>query len=137
MPLEMLYEPEPNSGCWLWTGVTVRHGYGIIQRDGKYHCAHRYVYEYERGPIPEGLTLDHLCRVRSCVNPAHLEPVDLRTNTLRGEGITAQNARKTECPRGHSYSWTTDGKGGRRRYCYPCLRAGFLTRKLMRTADHA
>ena len=62
-------EPEPNSGCWLWTGYTNRDGYGCFRRD---LLAHRFAYELYRGAIPAGLTLDHTCRVRSCVNPAHL-----------------------------------------------------------------
>ena len=72
-PLETMYQPEPNSGCWLWIGPLHRNGYGHLARiEHGDRLAHRVVYESERGPIPLGLTLDHLCRVRSCVNPAQL-----------------------------------------------------------------
>lgn len=90
-------------GCWLWTGDANNVGYGKVRRNGKAHRAHRYAYEQLVGPIPEGLTLDHLCRVRLCVNPAHLEPVTLRENVMRGTSVTAINAKKTHCPRGHEY----------------------------------
>jgi len=90
--------------CWLWTGAT-RMGYGRLRIGRHIVQAHRYAYELLVGPIPEGLTLDHLCRVRSCVNaPGHLEPVTLRTNVLRGIGRCAQNALVTHCPQGHPYN---------------------------------
>lgn len=80
------YVPEPNSGCWLFLGHVKRStGYGVLLRDRKWKLAHRYVFELHRGPIPVGLTLDHLCRVRSCVNPAHLEPVTRGENQRRGK----------------------------------------------------
>ena len=67
---------------------------------------HRAIYEKFVGPIPDGLTIDHLCRNRLCVNPAHLEPVTLAANVLRGESLPAKNARKTHCPKGHPYDET-------------------------------
>ena len=97
------------SGCWLWCGTRVHGGYGHFwigsRSDGTRRAvyAHRWSYAYFVGPIPKGLTLDHLCRVRCCVNPDHLEPVTQRENTLRGDTITTRNARKTHCPRGHPY----------------------------------
>lgn len=77
--------PEPNSGCWLWLGSEWGKGYGsfVIER-GKGCQAHRAAYELFVGPIPEGLQLDHKCRVHICVNPDHLEPVTQRENTIRG-----------------------------------------------------
>lgn len=117
--LEQLSEPEPMSGCVLWLGAMRQNGYGFLSRGGRTWLAHRLAYEAARGPIPAGMTIDHLCRVRSCINPAHLEPVSRRTNTLRGFGITAQNSRKQTCPRGHNYNWTTSN-GTARRYCWPC-----------------
>jgi hypothetical protein len=66
--------------------------------------AHRFSYEAYVGPIGAGLHIDHLCRVRSCVNPKHLEPVTQRVNTLRGEGRAALQLRVTHCPRGHEYT---------------------------------
>ena len=75
---------EPNSGYWLWGGTTINSGYGMINRDGKKWLAHRVAYELEKGPIPSGLVIDHLCRVRLCVNPAHLEAVPQSVNVRRG-----------------------------------------------------
>jgi len=84
-------EPEPNSGCWLWTGGIAWDGYGNFKVPGHQRQAHRIAYELWRGPIPDGLQLDHLCSVRSCVNPAHLEAVTGRTNVLRSEMVIGVN----------------------------------------------
>ena len=77
--------------CWLWTGALGTGGYATIRLPGSRQQlrAHRWAYEYFVGPIPEGLTLDHLCRVRHCVNPAHLEPVTMRENLLRSPDTQA------------------------------------------------
>lgn len=98
-------EHEPNSGCWLWTGNIQPLGYGMFYHEGRMRLAHRVSFELLGGKeIPEGLTLDHLCRERSCVNPDHLEPVELRENILRGYGPSAMAARQTECHNGHPLS---------------------------------
>jgi hypothetical protein len=96
---------DVETGCWLWTAYTDPAGYGRIATSAQPNpeLAHRVSYRLYVGPIPEGLTLDHLCRVRRCVNPAHLEPVTLAENKRRGESLAAQNARKTHCPQGHPY----------------------------------
>lgn len=94
---------EKTEGCWLWMAGRQPNGYGRLRLDGKAVYAHRFAYELLIGPIPKGLQIDHLCRVRHCVNPTHLEPVTHRENTLRGEAITAIHARKTHCPQGHPY----------------------------------
>jgi hypothetical protein len=117
-------EPEPNSGCWLWTAGLNGEGYGAINVAGQIRPAHRVAYELFRGPIPEGLTLDHLCRVRCCVNPDHLEPVTRKENTLRGIGASAVHARKTHCKHGHAF--TPDNvyvRRGNTRDCRTCHRA--------------
>lgn len=88
--------------CWEWTGST--HPYGSISVDGKTAYAHRVAYELAVGPIPEGLHIDHLCRNKGCVNPAHLEVVSPGENVLRGIGPTARAARKTHCVHGHPFS---------------------------------
>ena len=113
---ESKVEPEPMSGCWLWTGRPNSEGYGRMQIDGRRQYSHRMAYAHWVGPIPEGLEIDHLCRVRSCVNPKHMEPVSRRTNILRGEGPTALHSRQTHCRRGHQL----DGFDGRRRRCSIC-----------------
>jgi hypothetical protein len=72
------------SPCWIWQGGTQRQGYGRMRVDGRIVAAHRHYYEETHGPIDHGLTIDHLCRVPSCVNPEHLEPVTLTENLRRG-----------------------------------------------------
>ena len=89
--------------CWLWTARINYKGYGQFKVGNQQTFAHRFSYELLVGPIPEGLQIDHLCRVRNCVNPAHLEPVTPRENTRRGEGGSNMRA-KTHCPQGHPYS---------------------------------
>jgi hypothetical protein len=97
------------SGCWLWTGGISKDGYGkfpVLVTPGKpfrWVRAHRWSYEHFIGPIPPKLTLDHLCRVRNCVNPEHLEPVTNAENTRRGESGIRQR-EKTHCRRGHPLS---------------------------------
>lgn len=96
---EKYYLPEPNSGCWLWVGAINPYDYGIFYTD-RLEGAHRSAYRLFKGPIPEGLVIDHLCRTRSCVNPAHLEAVTLAENLRRGEN-TYRN--RTHCRYGHPY----------------------------------
>ena len=90
--------------CWRWTACTNGNGYGVLRGHAGMVSAHRFAYELIVGPIPEGLSIDHLCRNRGCVNPDHLEPVTHRVNVLRGVAASAVNARKTECTRGHPLS---------------------------------
>lgn len=81
--------PEPNSGCWFWMGGLSERDYGVIYLErGRSIRAHRIAYEMTRGPIPEGLVIDHLCRVHCCVNPDHLEAVTQGENVRRGEAMT-------------------------------------------------
>jgi hypothetical protein len=109
-------------GCWEWIGAKIPDGYGQMLWDGRLQLAHRISYEIAYGrPVPEGLTIDHLCRNRACVNPAHLEVVTMTVNVLRGIGPTAVNARKTHCVNGHpldgsNLKWRSDG-GRRCRVC--------------------
>ena len=98
-----------DNDCWKWVGeINKDTGYGhhITSNDAtkKDHLAHRYSYELYVGKIPKGLTLDHLCRNRWCVNPEHLEITTLKENILRGVSQAAINARKTHCIRGHQLS---------------------------------
>lgn len=92
---------EETNNCWNWKGTITWEGYGHFFLHGKEVRAHRFAYELFKGDIPNDLTIDHLCRNRSCVNPNHLEAVSHKENVLRGIGITAINAQKTHCVRGH------------------------------------
>lgn len=94
--LERFVDVQSN-GCWLWTGAITPGGYGQFGIAGRNLCAHRVVYELLAGPIPDGLQLDHLCRVPHCVNPEHLEPVTASENMRRAKSLI------THCPRGHAY----------------------------------
>lgn len=102
--------------CWIWHGSDRGDGYGSFWLDGRTDLAHRVAYTLLIGPIPEGAELDHLCRVRSCVRPLHLEPVTKRVNVLRSNNPMAINARKTTCRRGHPFTGTWRG----RRTCRTC-----------------
>ena len=113
------------SGCLLWTAGTYGGGYGRFKIDGKDRPAHRVVFEWLIGAIPDGMQLDHLCRIKRCVNISHLEIVTSKENTLRGIGPAAIHASKTHCPRGHEYSQenTYIRRRGGNRSCKICVRA--------------
>ena len=90
------------SGCWIWTAMLNADGYAIFEYQDKTFSVHRWQYLQIHGEIPDGKELDHLCRVRHCVNPDHLEPVTHAENVARGQaGINMK--LKTHCPAGHSY----------------------------------
>lgn len=118
--------------CWLWTGCSAsKWGHGKFMDRGKNWKAHRWAYEALVGPIPEGLTLDHLCRVPACVNPSHLEPVTLAENVRR------QGAAVTHCPQGHPLSGSNlyvVPKSGHRK-CRTCRAAADRRHKAKRTGD--
>lgn len=114
---------DPSTDCWLWHGATDSWGYGTVTINNRQFGAHRVSYEYRYGSVPKKpLELDHICRVRWCVNPEHLEPVTGKTNTLRGNTITATNARKTHCPRGHPLSGDNVYAHNGHRSCKICNR---------------
>lgn len=114
---------EPNSGCWLWERHIKNNGYGTITiKDGGRWLtkhAHRVSFQAFVGPVPDGLDLDHKCRVRSCVNPDHLEPVTRSVNLSRSP-IMNRQLGKAHCPAGHLYSGL-DNRGAR--ICHKCLAA--------------
>jgi hypothetical protein len=99
----------PN-GCWEWQGYVDPAGYGQIflgkniPHISVNEFVHRYAYELLKGPIPEGLTIDHLCRNRRCVCPDHLEAVTFHENLFRGDNIAVVYSRRTHCKHGHEYT---------------------------------
>lgn len=121
---------EKTGSCWLWTASRTGRGYGEfwIGRRAKKVAAHRYSYESFKGPIPKGLVIDHLCRVRSCVRPDHLEAVSNKENVLRGVGPSAVHAVKTECKNGHLYNEKNTIKLAKQRRCRICHRASVKKR---------
>jgi hypothetical protein len=105
------------NGCWRWRGCLAKNGYGRFSVGrGKNVAAHRYAWLWLKGPIPEGLVIDHLCRNRDCVNPEHLEPVEQRENLHRG----LQFDLKTHCKHGHEYVAI---KHGNNLWCRDCKKA--------------
>ena len=111
---------EKTDQCWLWMGTILRNGYGQFTVRCRPFKAHRYSYELLKGKIPPGLTLDHLCRNRACINPDHLEIVTLKENLARGIGPTAMNSRKTHCKKGHVLAGGNLMMDGSSRMCRAC-----------------
>jgi len=108
---------SPGPDCWLWSAARTGAGYGVLAVAGKMLLAHRFAYELLVGPIPEGLQIDHLCRNRGCVNPAHLEPVTCQVNLLRGIN---RNRDKTHCWRGHEFTAANTRLTRNGRTCKAC-----------------
>jgi HNH endonuclease len=111
---------------WVWRGYISPKGYGRTSIKGKSVRVHKAVFEALRGPIEEGLELDHLCRVNACCNPVHLEPVPHRVNVQRGDARTLK-LLVTHCPAGHAYTEENTRKkilqsGGVNRVCRTCER---------------
>lgn len=105
-------------GCWLWTGCVNSKGYGNVGIAGNVHLTHRVAYEALRGPIPPGLTVDHLCRAKTCCNPAHLELVSRAENSRR------RSDSITHCAHGHRFTELTTYTTSRgTRECRICRRA--------------
>lgn len=117
--------PGPN-GCHIWTRGLTGPGYGCLPYQSKSLLAHRVIYELTKGPIPQGMQIDHLCRNRRCVNPDHLEAVSSRENTLRAAPFSVM-ANKTHCNHGHEFTeantyYATGANGRIHRQCRTCNR---------------
>ena len=134
LPFRIAAKIEIGDDCWLWTAAQNAGGYGIVgvatRRSG---LAHRVVYEALVGPIPDGLTLDHVCRVRHCVNPRHLRPVTNYENVFApGSQARAKlQSERTTCPRGHEYSHV---RSCGRRACGECMRERMRRKRALRKA---
>lgn len=123
--------PEPNSGCWLWIGAACPKGYGTAKSDGRTVKVHRLAYTTLVCAVPDGLHLDHLCRTRCCVNPAHLEAVSPLENQRRG----LRGDLTTHCPKGHPYSGRNLMRNHRSRLCRACIyESNARRRELLRGA---
>lgn len=127
---------DTTGDCWEWQGTKDVGGYARFQLRGERHLVHRYAYELLVGPIPDGLHIDHLCRNRICVNPAHLEPVTLVENVMRGETVTARNAAKTHCVNGHPFdAANTRYRPAGGRSCRACARDLARRRRMLHRFD--
>lgn len=119
---------EEFDDCHLWRGAIDDYGYGKVRLpDDTTRAVHIIAWEMATGnKLPTGWHVDHLCRIRRCCNPDHLEAVPHAENVLRGESFTARNARKTHCPKGHEYTddnirWHKSANGAPRRECKTCV----------------
>lgn len=123
--------PTLGTKCWLWTASLNAYGYGQFRVNGTMRGAHRVSVVVGGRLIPEGLDLDHLCRVRSCVNPAHLEGVTRKENLRRGDSCL-HHTSKMRCPQGHEYEGINLIEYRGYRYCRECQRArsrAYMARK--------
>ena len=120
-----------NGDCLIWKGAIGNHGYGSISVNGKDYLAHRLAYRlFHSVDIPVGMTIDHLCRNRICINPLHLELVTLKENILRSNGVSAIYARRTSCKRGHLFTVGNIGKRRSGRRCLACHREDARNRRI-------
>ena len=118
--IEALLERLDQTGeCWLWTDKIRKDGYVSMWFYGKKTNLHRIMYEHFVGPIPEGLHIDHLCRVRHCCNPEHLEAVTQEENIRRSLQYNA-NLLKTHCDNGHEFTEENTYRYGNQRVCKEC-----------------
>jgi hypothetical protein len=137
-PIKRIWRTTVSEGtCLVWLGDKTRDGYGRFVVEGQRHFVHRWLYEFLVERVSEGLTLDHLCRNPSCVNPSHLEPVTLRDNILRGTSPAALAYQRNRCKRGHEFTeentYSKRLTSGQRvrgcRACHRLIQRNYLERK--------
>lgn len=135
MTLEEVYEAicyEALTGCWLFPKSHLPNGYAYVRPAGAAQAeyVHRWMYTIHKGPIPQGLEIDHLCRTRCCCNPDHLEAVTKKVNTGRGYSPAGLNSRKTHCKYGHEFNAENSYTYPNGRYCKICqLQRNKITRE--------
>lgn len=140
MPVRFWEKVRFTDTCWIWTGANsgIARPYGVAWNGRRRVKAHRYAYEAANGPIPEGLEVDHLCKVTLCVRPAHLEAVTRRENALRSDSPGAVAVRRNRCKRDHEYTpENTRHKKGGGRECLSCKRMHALAYSARRSAARA
>lgn len=119
---------KDENGCWIWkSSKNKTTGYGMAVSNRKMFIAHRLSYTLFRGAIPIGLVVHHVCHIKLCVNPDHLEAITQKENLSQSDGLfsnsrSAHNSKKTNCPKGHEYTEKTEN-GKKRRYCLICREA--------------
>lgn len=130
--MEVLFwsQVEITDDCWLWRGAKTPAGYGQVRQANRQKLVHRVAYEWLVGPIPQGLVLDHLCEIRVCIRPDHLEPVTQQVNIERARG------KLTTCPHGHPLDGYCRNGTARaaRRYCKTCDQAKSRRKNAQRKA---
>ena len=138
--IEQKIFPVPMSGCWIWMGAIGSHGYGQVRVQEGTTIVHRILYEEAHGDIPEHLECDHLCRVRCCVNPDHIELVTRRENIRRGIGPAAKQMAQTHCLQGHPLEGDNllmqKTKWGQMRRCRQCVIDRTIANKVRRKEYH-
>lgn len=127
----VLDKVDKSDDCWVYAGPLTPGGYGSHKYAGIYYSTHRVAYQALVGDIPKGLELDHLCRVRNCCNPDHLEAVTHAENVLRGESLFADRKRQTHCVHGHEFTEeNTRVRPNGTRECWSCKRTQRRARSL-------
>lgn len=120
---ERVFKKVEVADCWYWLGTIQPNGYGKININGQNKLAHRFMWTYLVGPIPKDYQIDHLCKVKSCVNPDHLQPVTSQENIRRSSvAVAARNNFRLQavCKNGHIRSSTNTKITNGYKRCLDC-----------------